>query len=82
MSSAMTSRRTTANILGLCLMAGALAVPTLYGCGGGAKPAQTVGGEPTEGSTAASAIPTTSAAPAESAAADSSNDTRRRWPRC
>jgi hypothetical protein len=62
----------SAKVLGLCLLAGAVAVPALYGCGGSkAKPAEAAGGEPKENSTLPepSAISPAPTAPAESATA-------------
>ncbi|MGD0528364.1 MAG: hypothetical protein ABSE49_24725, partial [Polyangiaceae bacterium] len=64
-------RKTTASLLVLCGVVAAGAVPTLYGCGGGAKPAAT----PTESSDTAAlpepaVIASASAAPADSSAND------------
>jgi len=66
--------KTTANLLVLCALTGAGAVPA-YGCGGGTpKPANTAPSE-TSALPEPTAISTASAAPADSSSATASNDT-------
>ncbi|HEX3343608.1 MAG TPA: hypothetical protein VHS09_03505 [Polyangiaceae bacterium] len=69
-------KKTTASLLVVCGLAATGAVPTLYGCGGGAKPAATAG-EPS-GDTSSlpepAVLATSSAAPADSSTAPA-NDT-------
>ncbi len=62
--------KTTASLLALCGLAAAGAVPALYGCGGGAKPAATAGASSDTATLPEPAVlATSSAAPADSSTA-------------
>jgi hypothetical protein len=66
--------KTTASLIALCALAATGAVPALYGCGGGAKPASTAAAPSDTASLPEPAVlATSSAAPASSTAASDDN---------